>query len=54
MENDEYEFFLFMDRLSVRLLSSRAIRNPKMEIVRAVSFRYHGIVRIGILVGGIL
>ena len=46
--------FLLIERFSVRLLSSRAIRNPKMEIARAVIFRYHGIVRIGMLVGGML
>lgn len=54
VENDEYGFFLLEDKLSVRLFSSRATRNPRIEIIRAVVFRYHGIVRTGILVGGIL
>lgn len=54
MENDEYGFFLLMERFSVRLFSSRASRKPRIEISRAVVFKYHGIVRIWMLVGGIL
>lgn len=38
--------FLFIDRFRVRLLSSRAIANPRIVINRAVVFRYQGIVRI--------
>lgn len=38
----------------VRLFSSSAIRNPNTEIIRAVVFKNHGIVRTGMLVGGIL
>lgn len=54
MENDEYEFFLLMDRFNVRLFSSRASRKPRIEISRAVVFKYHGIVRTWMLVGGVL
>lgn len=36
---------LFIDRLSVKLLSSRAMANPEIVISRAVIFRYQGIVR---------
>lgn len=39
-------FFLFEVNFIVRLLSSSAIRNPSTEIIRAVVFRNHGIVRI--------
>lgn len=45
---------LFIDRFRVRLLSSRAIAKPKIVMSRAVSFRYQGIVRTWMLVGGIL
>ena len=38
----------------VRLFSSSAIRNPNTEIIRAVVFKNHGIVRTGMLVGGML
>lgn len=38
--------FLFIDRFRVRLLSSRAIANPRIVINIAVIFRYQGIVRI--------
>lgn len=45
---------LFIENFVVKLFSSRAIRKPSTEIIRAIVFRYHGIVRIWILVGGIL
>lgn len=45
---------LFMEKFRVRLLSSRAKANPKIETSKAVVFRYQGMVRIWMLVGGIL
>ena len=45
---------VFIDSFMVRLFSSSAIRNPNTEIIRAVVFKNHGIVRTGMLVGGIL
>lgn len=45
---------LFVEKFIVRLLSSKAIANPRIEMSRAVVFRYQGIVRIWILVGGML
>lgn len=44
----------FIESFEVRLLSSRAIAKPKIEISRAVNLIYHGIVRTGMFVGGIL
>lgn len=38
----------------MRLFSSKASKNPRIETNSAVVFRYHGIVRIGTLVGGML
>lgn len=37
---------LFVEKFMVRLLSSKAIANPRIEMSRAVVFRYQGIVRI--------
>lgn len=54
VEKDEYGFGLLIDSFMVRLFSSSAIRNPNTEIIRAVVFKSHGIVRTGMLVGGIL
>lgn len=45
---------MLVERFRLRLFNSRAIRNPMMEISRAVVLRYHGIVKIDRLVGGIL
>lgn len=36
----------------MKLFSSRAIANPKIEMSRAIVFRYQGIVRIWVWVGG--
>lgn len=43
-----------MERLEVKLLSSKAIINPRIETSRAVVFRYQGMVRTWMLVGGML
>lgn len=43
-----------MEKSRVRLLSSKARMNPRIEINRAVVLRYQGMVRIWMLVGGIL
>lgn len=43
---------LFVEKFRVKLFSSRAIANPRIEMSKAVIFRYQGIVRIWILVGG--
>lgn len=54
VENDEGLEVVLIERFMVRLFSSSAIANPKIEIERAVILRYQGIVRIGMLVGGML
>lgn len=43
-----------IERFRVRLLSSRAKVNPRIEMSRAVVFKYQGMVRIWMLVGGML
>lgn len=45
---------VFIENFEVRLLSSRAIAKPRIEISKAVSLIYQGIVRTGMFVGGIL
>lgn len=37
---------LFMEKFRVRLLSSRARANPRIEMSKAVVFKYQGMVRI--------
>lgn len=54
VENDAGLEVVFMEKFRVKLFSSRAMANPMIEISRAVTLRYQGIVSIGILVGGIL
>lgn len=46
VENFKYGLVLLVERLRLKLFSSREIANPMIEISRAVIFRYHGIVRI--------
>lgn len=41
-------------RLLVRLFSSNAMANPMIVIISAVVFRYHGIVMIWVVIGGML
>lgn len=54
VENDIGLEVVFIEKFRVKLLSSRAIAKPRIEISRAVIFRYQGIVSIGTLVGGML
>lgn len=54
MENDDGGVGLFNTRFEVRLLSSSAIINPETVTIIAVVFRYHGMVIIWVVVGGML
>lgn len=54
VENVEACEGLFSVRLEVRLFNSSAMANPMIVTRMAVVFRYHGIVIIWVVVGGIL
>lgn len=43
---------LFIEKFRVKLLSSKAMAKPRIEMDKAVIFMYQGIVRIWMLVGG--
>lgn len=45
---------VFIEKFSVKLLSSKAMAKPKIEISKAVNLIYQGIVCMGMLVGGML